>query len=70
MKLDPRINLSVRAALRGNFKPAIGFGRNFLWAITHRGCACCGGPREVWHLRLCHECQADVLLKWLSAEER
>lgn len=70
MKLDSRISLSFRAALRGNFRPAIGFGRNFLWAITHRGCWRCGGPREEWHRRLCHECQGDVLLGWLSAEDQ
>ena len=70
MKLDPRINLSVRAALRGNFKPAIGFVRSFLWAITHRGCWQCGGPRENWHERCCQKCQWGGLVKWLFEEER
>lgn len=70
MKLDPRISLSLRAALRGNFRPAIGFGRNFLWAITHRGCDCCGGPREDWHRRWCHSCRWMSVVRWLSEEER
>lgn len=70
MKLDPRISLSVRAAVRGNFKPAIGFARNFLWAITHRGCWQCGGPRENWHRRCCHKCQWGGLVKWLFEEEQ